>query len=426
MNVSNNQSVKSLENLLGGVSVNYSDLRDNLSDGCNMGEIVFAKGKKKGSFTRVNNHAGRLAFFNNVVTTAEQNRVTNAAVFKALFAKYGDQPLENYAGILNGDFTKLNADQVKNLFENVKNPYLREAFNYLLVENGSAPLSRDELRLLDVLLRKGGKDDEAVMNNVKLLNDLRMMKSGKKEIVLGNAKESTKAEFWIANLRLGNLSEKEFCRLTNATVNKQYATELKAFTGLDKDQRNENLPAMRFFAHMPSLVNTINENILNVKELGVEGWDKKGNVPPKDIDKLLKRLLVNVETKFRGACEATNKFQASSQFTSDDIKGMEAFMYKYIAESLLRQYPGLKADVVVKALGEKAGTPIADAILSRINNDNKNDDNKIVLNEEMREKNDDNFDNFSNSNNNIYNINNDNNINNINNLFHIMNKKNNT
>ena len=82
--------VVSVNSLIGNVGVSYKDLMANVkSTGYNMGEIVFKQGKWKGSFSRVNNHVGYLARFNNVVTTAEQNRATNAAVFKALLQKYG-------------------------------------------------------------------------------------------------------------------------------------------------------------------------------------------------------------------------------------------------------------------------------------------------------------------------------------------------
>ena len=214
----------SINSLLGGAKVNYSDLAKVANGTYNKGEIVFKKGFF-GGFGKVNNHVGALSGHNTVVTTAEQNRLTNAAVFKAILNEFGGQSAAERAEkeVILGmnDFIDNRAD-IERRLDSFENPYIKEAFIFLMCGDG-APLSRDEMRYLDTALKNGGANE---VNDFKAnLADLHAVKLGTAK---GAQQENGRARVrgltvvMTRNAEAGHRSDKDVAlsdRLEETTVN---------------------------------------------------------------------------------------------------------------------------------------------------------------------------------------------------------------
>lgn len=214
--------MNTINGLLGGSKVSYSDLMKVANGTYNKGEIVFSKGLF-GGFSKINNHVGALSGRNTVVTTAEQNRLTNAAVFKAILTQYGGEASEPLVAdqILTED---LNVERGIHLVELMlerlctTNPYVKEAFTFLMRGDG-APLSRDEMKALDALLREHKSDDkEAVKTNMKKLENLRRYKNG--EISKMSNDEIASVEEWVKGLSVRNISREKKTLVTAVTANR--------------------------------------------------------------------------------------------------------------------------------------------------------------------------------------------------------------
>lgn len=362
----------SINALTNSAKVSYDDLIENAWGKYNVGEIVF----KGGKFGKVNNSVGKRAERNAVVTTKAQNRATNAAVFKALLQQYGDKDgvrqrnffdngksLEedsevdtlNFDEILESD----NETKIRRTLKTHSNRYLVEAYKFLLCDGNDAnPLSRDELRLLDQLLRQGaGKkpeqadDSRTVKDNLNLLNDLRAIKSGTKEINMANVVigdneawgDDTKAEWWIKGLHVANVSKDEQRRVIALTVNKRAA--------LSKAQRNAIRAERVFFEHMPRLVHVCEE--LAAREWkGAKAAGAAAN--RKALDAFLNKLCDG--RLERGLMASLTDYDVNDSPCGKVSKAeIRQVMAKFIAQKMLQQQPSLRA-----ALSGAAGAKLLD------------------------------------------------------------------
>ena len=281
-------NISSINGILGGSGANYDSLMGKASGVHNRGEIVFKKGYF-GGFGRINYHVGLFSGLNTVITTAEQNRTTKAAVFKAILDKYDDVQAD-HGGILNQDLDTeegLNAIS-EYLQRDGKNPYLKEAFNFLLGgENGSDPLSRDEMKMLDTLLKIGRGEhvalEEGVDASVKALENLKCVKLDR---VDGMGEADIKSALdWVQGLKVSNSEDEETLMLTQ-TVNGRY-------------WKDDNFDHRRVVERDRHIVNAIDNNIVAAPKLP-EPYKTKGGklVTPKvtedQINKLVDRLIHGV------------------------------------------------------------------------------------------------------------------------------------
>ena len=99
-----------------------------------------------------------------VVSTADQNRATKAAVFKAVLARFGKD--QDYGALLEKD-VKSQAGEIEAALDKYSNPYVKEAFKFLLCGDNKNPLNADEMRMLDWMLQKGEPDTVANSEGVE-------------------------------------------------------------------------------------------------------------------------------------------------------------------------------------------------------------------------------------------------------------------
>ena len=179
----------SINNTIGeNATIDFNAIRDLSNGRFNMGEIV-GEADKNGKFTfkSINSHVGCRHGRNNVRTTVEQNRATNMAVFKALLAHYAaetnrrneivqdDAEVMSVDEVLARDISR-EGEMIEQELGHYQNPYIREAFRYLLLDgNDKRPLSRDELHRLIELL-EGQGDGKSVEENISDLKGLRRFK----------------------------------------------------------------------------------------------------------------------------------------------------------------------------------------------------------------------------------------------------------
>ena len=196
-------NVQSINQLVGTGTIEFSDLQKITSGKYNMGEVQAVIGQDKIEFARVNNHIHRTGS-NNVVSTPEQNLKTNAAIFKAiatefgeggnvetLFArdlstiKFAEEPVSKDSSSVDeadGPSSEQSVgEQFEDLFDGFSNPYVKEAFKFLLTGgNQYRSVSRDEIHMLlqNLRARQSGEDLEgaAVKTNMEKLDVLREFK----------------------------------------------------------------------------------------------------------------------------------------------------------------------------------------------------------------------------------------------------------
>ena len=324
----------SINSLIGNADVSYDNLIANAQGKYNLGEVVFENGK----FHKVNNHAGCLSGFNNVVTTEEQNRATNAAVFKALATHAVGDSREGQAKV--NKLLDMGLDRTEDIEALMHGtggldrfPYLQEAFEFLMTGDHAAPLSRDELKLLDHLLKQNHGERE-VKAGYAMLKDLRAMKAGTKEVNLGNKEDVKKAESWISGLHVKNISGATLQRVTAETVNKRAARTLEEYDELLEKPAGWDAKRV-LFRCMPDLVNTVNENIRNAKKPSGDKLDRK------TVDRFLSQLTAGIEYKFASSWNAIvgnrkdrNRLDALKNAVYDQL-------IDYMGESLYRHDPGL-------------------------------------------------------------------------------------
>lgn len=180
-----------INKLLEGTSTGYNTLMATAGGAGDKGYIVFKKSGPDSGFGKVGN-LDNSKVGGNVITSSEQNRLTKAAVFKAIVTQYGQGGCD---GALNIDIENEEGKKaIRALLEKYTstkkgNPYIEQAFEYLLCED-DASLSSEEMRLLDQFLQKGdgsakkrpGKGDiESDMNKLK---GLKVKNAPKEETVL--------------------------------------------------------------------------------------------------------------------------------------------------------------------------------------------------------------------------------------------------
>ena len=256
----------SINTMLANVNnIDYSSL-EKLADGTyNKGEIDLHKGVfGRYSFEKVNNHVGSRADKNTVVRTAEQNLKTKAAVFKAIVTRFAGSAEQQ----LVDDILSYGRDSSKfqDTLESFKNPYIKEAYEFLMGDG--APLTRDEMRLLDNMLKDGNGDLEGfqpgqvfrpsrefaygeVSGRVRTLAALKHVKAGNVEGLSDRVVENAKQ--WIKGLSVANISDVTKSRVirvsTNVLANSNFRTNpVDSIIG----------------KYMPELYNSCTENVLKV------------------------------------------------------------------------------------------------------------------------------------------------------------------
>ena len=171
--------MKSIDGILGArANISYSDLKSITNGTYNKGEVVLKKGFFGGySFGKVNNHMTSVGK-NAVVTGDADNRKTNAAIFKAILTRFGKDDADAAHELLSTDLDRVG----DKLLEKFGNPYIKEAFKYLLADrNDNRPVSRDEVHVLLLRLKEaernsGYREPARVRKNMDDLAILRTFK----------------------------------------------------------------------------------------------------------------------------------------------------------------------------------------------------------------------------------------------------------
>ena len=196
-------NAQSINQLVGSGTIAFNDLQSITNGKYNMGEVQAVIGQDKVKFAKVNNHVS-MTRYNNVVSTPEQNLKTNAAIFKAIATEFGDggnvdalfsrdlstikfaeEPVSNASSSVDESGEQSSeqsvGEQFEDLFNGFSNPYVKEAFKFLLTGgNQYRSVSRDEIHMLlqNLRARQSGEDSEgaAVKTNMEKLDVLREFK----------------------------------------------------------------------------------------------------------------------------------------------------------------------------------------------------------------------------------------------------------
>ena len=327
-------NTQSINSILNNASADYKTLMAQVkAPKFNKGEIVF----QNGSFGKINNHVEGKAGSNNVVTSRNQNLITNAAVFKAIVTQYGNKECKK---ALTMDFS-----DKQGILEKLPggklygNPYIRKAFEYLLCGNND-PLSRDELLLLDSFLKKGANwvenevaiGETEVENDIdrdmRLLNDLKDMKTGKKIINLENlGKTEDFAEKWITGLNVKNSKDKDgldkysVVRAATPTVNMRAAVQ------------TDNKARAFFFRRLPDLVNLCDERVLTVSP-----YRKNIRNDEEVVQRYMHELTAEMSAKLAAGIAKYNKAHPKMKNPINPADVL-AEMAAYIAQRIKVSYP---------------------------------------------------------------------------------------
>ena len=220
----------------------------------NMGEVTSSFKNGKITFDKVNNHISKS---NNKVVSGSDNKRTNAAVFMSILTTYGIDT--SNAAKFNekiSTFMTTNVDKVNDaIFDDIKNPFVKEAFNFLLKDElgGARPLSRDELHVLFELLKKGIGGEEAmyaaadvdVEAGMQRLQNLRKLKAG--ELQEGS-EERTNALKDLKGMKVENISASKKSRLESVSVNQAAGTRfLRPISGAETLSREATVFLNREF-----------------------------------------------------------------------------------------------------------------------------------------------------------------------------------
>lgn len=296
--------------LLNGINnIDYSSLQK-LSNGTyNKGEIDLKRGLfGKYSFDKINNHVGYYANENTEVRTEEQNRTTRAAVFKSILTRFaGRDEADRVQSVLGHETEDINDGAMLDQLGGFHNPYIKEAYKFLLGDGGAA-LTRDEMRCLDSLLK--GAEDEIkkdphhqfsageVEYGVGVLNRLTDIKSGRSAYTGDMAQ-------WIKGLSVTNLSETKEARVMGVSAN--------VFANAGAAQMDE---ATRVMArYMPELYNACLENVMQI----TEGFGSRAT--SSDILKFMNTLLSGISDKIDKGWEVYSEKAGTSRTVSkEDIK----------------------------------------------------------------------------------------------------------
>ena len=364
----------SINTMLANVNnIDYSSL-EKLADGTyNKGEIDLHKGVfGRYSFEKVNNHVGSRADKNTVVRTAEQNLKTKAAVFKAIVTRFaGSAEQQQVDDILSYG---IDSSKFQDTLESFKNPYIKEAYEFLMGDG--APLTRDEMRLLDNMLKDGNGDLEGfqpgqvfrpsrefaygeVSGRVRTLEALKHVKAentdGLSDRVVENAKQ------WIKGLSVANISDVTKSRVirvsTNVLANSNFRTNpVDSVIG----------------RYMPELYNSCTENVLKVS------WPTANKTVDKAcILKMVRCISAGLEDKINAGWDAyahavpeenrpkvrANKKDVHSlrPVTKDDIRATVLSTIDGVIEKMYRNAKGKGS------LAGKVSLPVRDAANAEMN-----------------------------------------------------------
>ena len=364
----------SINTMLANVNnIDYSSL-EKLADGTyNKGEIDLQKGIfGRYSFEKVNNHVGSRADKNTVVRTAEQNLKTKAAVFKAIVMRFAGSAEQQQVD----DILSYGSDSSKfqDTLESFKNPYIKEAYKFLMGDG--APLTRDEMCLLDNMLKDGNGDLEGfqpgqvfrpsrefaygeVSGRVRTLEALKHVKAenteGLSDRVVENAKQ------WIKGLSVANISDVTKSRVirvsTNVLANSNFRTNpVDSVIG----------------RYMPDLYNSCTENVLKVS------WPTANKTVDKAcILKMVRCISAGLEDKINAGWDAyaravpeenrpkvrANKKDVHSlrPVTKDDIRATVLSTIDGVVEKMFRNAKGKGS------LAGKVSLPVQDAANAEMN-----------------------------------------------------------
>lgn len=364
----------SINTMLANVNnIDYSSL-EKLADGTyNKGEIDLQKGIfGRYSFEKINNHVGSRADKNTVVRTAEQNLKTKAAVFKAIVTRFaGSAEQQQVDDILSYG---IDSSKFQDTLESFKNPYIKEAYKFLMGDG--APLTRDEMRLLDNMLKDGNGDLEGfqpgqvfrpsrefaygeVSGRVRTLEALKHVKAentdGLSDRVVENAKQ------WIKGLSVANISDVTKSRVirvsTNVLANSNFRTNpVDSVIG----------------RYMPDLYNSCTENVLKVS------WPTANKTVDKAcILKMVRCISAGLEDKINAGWDAyaravpeenrpkvrANKKDVHSlrPVTKDDIRATVLSTIDGVVEKMFRNAKGKGS------LAGKVSLPVQDAANAEMN-----------------------------------------------------------
>lgn len=368
----------SINTMLANVNnIDYSSL-EKLADGTyNKGEIDLHKGIfGRYSFEKVNNHVGSRADKNTVVRTAEQNLKTKAAVFKAIVTRFAGSAEQQQVD----DILSYGSDSSKfqDTLESFKNPYIKEAYKFLMGDG--APLTRDEMRLLDNMLKDGNGDLEGfqpgqvfrpsrefaageVSGRVRTLEALKHIKAENVEGLNGIVVE--KANQWIKGLSVANISDVTKSRVmrvsTNVLANSNFRTNpVDSVIG----------------RYMPDLYNSCTENVLKVS------WPTANKTVDKAcILKMVRCISAGLEDKINAGWDAyaravpeadrpkvrkdkklkKNNAANLRPVTKDDIKATVLSMIDGVVEKMYRDAKGKGS------LAGKVSLPVQDAANAEMN-----------------------------------------------------------
>ena len=248
--------------------VGFKKLSDASHGKYNMGEIVVRNGKGgRLDLDLINHHVGARARQNTDVSTWQDRYRTNMAVFKAVLARYAGAPDEKDAvsALLDADLRKVD----DGMFNGIHNPYVKEAFHFLLdkdsLQKNARPLSRDESACLFSLLDKGQawineeEDDDlpdrtdVVAKDMARLKDLRAFKAGE---------QAQDVRDLIRGFSVANRSDSESMRLRQVTVNQLAAR-------IERESRDDGLARGRevLYGRMAKICNLVQERVIAAERI---------------------------------------------------------------------------------------------------------------------------------------------------------------
>lgn len=354
-------------------SIDYSSL-ESLSNGTyNKGEITLHKGIFGGySFEKVNNHVGSRADKNTVVRTADQNRLTKAAVFKAIvtrFARSNEQELVEHVLDFSTD-----AEAFHDALDAFENPYIKVAYTFLMGDG--APLTRDEMRLLDNMLKDGGNElgtqqkgqgfrparqitSGEVTGRMETLKALKRVKvgyvDGLSDDVVARAKE------WIKGLSVTNISAVTKSRVTDVSTNVLANTDFGVY------------PVKPVIArYMPKLYNSCTENLLKVS------WPTaKNTVDKAGVLEMVRCISAGLEDKINAGWAAYEQAvpegsRPKIRANPKDVKSLRPVTKDDIKAAILSKIDAAVEQKIKETRGKgglagKVSMPVSDAAKSEMN-----------------------------------------------------------
>ena len=349
-------------------SIDYSNL-ESLSNGTyNKGEITLHRGIFGGySFEKVNNHVGSRADKNTVVRTADQNLQTKAAVFKAIvtrFAKSYEQRLVERVF----DYSTASST-FREALASFSNPYIKESYAFLMGDG--APLTRDEMRLLDNMLKDGGREFDKIPKGMEFrptrefapgevsgrMETLKALKRVKVGDVGGLSDDVVeRAKEWIKGLSVANISNVTKSRVMDVSTNV-----------LANTSSYVNPVDSVIVRYMPKLHNSCMENVLKVS------WPTEGQtVDKKGILKIVRCITAGLDEKINTGWEAYEKAVPEEDRPMVRANGRSANNLRPVTKDDIKTSILSTIDHILRKMGKcnlasKVPMPVQDAALAEMN-----------------------------------------------------------